>query len=249
MVVTWTCNRYAMGAKRTDWHPPYFGCSLLRSRIADSADHSAWRATRDRPSHRGRSGARRGHSPGGPFPPRRPERTARISTRCVARSFTNSSRAKPRRQSMAAFWDSMADARRCPMSSPATTDEHLRAVGLSRQKLSYLKDLASRVASNELPIETLHELADDEVIGCTRAHQGRRSLDGADVPDVPIGPTGRAARARSRYTEGDPTCLSAAQASAARACAQDRRGVGAVSHGGVLVPLAKSRARGVTHRT
>ena len=51
-----------------------------------------------------------------------------------------------------------------PNELAATTDEQLRAVGLSRQKLSYLKDLASRVASNALPIETLHELADDEVI-------------------------------------------------------------------------------------
>ena len=51
-----------------------------------------------------------------------------------------------------------------PSELAATTDEHLRGVGLSRQKLSYLKDLASRVASNDLPIETLHELADDDVI-------------------------------------------------------------------------------------
>jgi DNA-3-methyladenine glycosylase II len=35
---------------------------------------------------------------------------------------------------------------------------------LSRQKLSYLKDLASRVAANELPIESLHDLSDDDVI-------------------------------------------------------------------------------------
>jgi 3-methyladenine DNA glycosylase/8-oxoguanine DNA glycosylase len=51
-----------------------------------------------------------------------------------------------------------------PHELAATTDERLRAVGLSRQKLSYLKDLASRVASNALPIETLHALADDDVI-------------------------------------------------------------------------------------
>ena len=51
-----------------------------------------------------------------------------------------------------------------PHELATTTDEQLRGVGLSRQKLSYLKDLASRVASSELPIETLHELADDDVI-------------------------------------------------------------------------------------
>jgi len=51
-----------------------------------------------------------------------------------------------------------------PRELADTTDEQLRGVGLSRQKLSYLKDLASRVAMNEVPIETLHELTDDEVI-------------------------------------------------------------------------------------
>ena len=45
-----------------------------------------------------------------------------------------------------------------------TPDDHLRRAGLSRQKLSYLKDLAARVAANELPIEVLHELSDDDVI-------------------------------------------------------------------------------------
>ena len=52
-----------------------------------------------------------------------------------------------------------------PSELAATAEEQLRAVGLSRQKLSYLKDLASRVATSELPIETLHDLDDDEVIG------------------------------------------------------------------------------------
>jgi 3-methyladenine DNA glycosylase/8-oxoguanine DNA glycosylase len=51
-----------------------------------------------------------------------------------------------------------------PQELAATPDEQLRRVGLSRQKLSYLKDLATRVASNEVPIEALHELADDDVI-------------------------------------------------------------------------------------
>jgi DNA-3-methyladenine glycosylase II len=51
-----------------------------------------------------------------------------------------------------------------PQELASTPDERLRGVGLSRQKLSYLKDLASRVAANELPIETLHELPDDGVI-------------------------------------------------------------------------------------
>jgi DNA-3-methyladenine glycosylase II len=51
-----------------------------------------------------------------------------------------------------------------PHELAATPDERLRGVGLSRQKLSYLKDLASRVSAEELPVETLHELPDDAVI-------------------------------------------------------------------------------------
>jgi 3-methyladenine DNA glycosylase/8-oxoguanine DNA glycosylase len=51
-----------------------------------------------------------------------------------------------------------------PEELAATPDERLRAVGLSRQKLSYLKDLAARVAAGDLPIESLHELPDADVI-------------------------------------------------------------------------------------
>jgi DNA-3-methyladenine glycosylase II len=51
-----------------------------------------------------------------------------------------------------------------PAELAATGDEQLRGAGLSRQKLSYLKHLASRVAEGELPIESLHELPDDAVI-------------------------------------------------------------------------------------
>ena len=51
-----------------------------------------------------------------------------------------------------------------PEELASTSDEQLRGVGLSRQKSAYLKDLGARVASGELPIETLHELTDAEVI-------------------------------------------------------------------------------------
>jgi 3-methyladenine DNA glycosylase/8-oxoguanine DNA glycosylase len=43
----------------------------------------------------------------------------------------------------------------------AIPEETLRGVGLSRQKLGYIRDLAARVASGELPIDNLHELDDD----------------------------------------------------------------------------------------
>lgn len=51
-----------------------------------------------------------------------------------------------------------------PGELAATGDEMLRGAGLSRQKLSYLKDLATRVSTGDVPIESLHELPDDEVI-------------------------------------------------------------------------------------
>src|SRR3981081_1472457 len=59
-----------------------------------------------------------------------------------------------------------------PSELAATSDEQLRAVGLSRQKSAYLKDLGARVTSGELPIETLHELTDDEVIAALTQVKG-----------------------------------------------------------------------------
>lgn len=46
----------------------------------------------------------------------------------------------------------------------AAADETLRAAGLSRQKLGYLKDLAARVANGEVPFDTLEQLEDEAII-------------------------------------------------------------------------------------
>lgn len=53
-----------------------------------------------------------------------------------------------------------------PAELLATSDETLRAAGLSRQKLSYLKDLAAKVESGVVPInaETIDHLEDGEII-------------------------------------------------------------------------------------
>jgi 3-methyladenine DNA glycosylase/8-oxoguanine DNA glycosylase len=51
-------------------------------------------------------------------------------------------------------------------------DERLRAAGLSRQKLSYLRDLARRVVAGELAIERLHELADEAIVEALTAVHG-----------------------------------------------------------------------------
>jgi DNA-3-methyladenine glycosylase II len=59
-----------------------------------------------------------------------------------------------------------------PAELVSTTDEQLRSIGLSRQKSAYLKDLGARVALGELPIETLHELTDEEIISALTAVKG-----------------------------------------------------------------------------
>ena len=44
------------------------------------------------------------------------------------------------------------------------TDAQLRSAGLSKQKSSYLKDMAARASRGELDFARLHEMTDDEVI-------------------------------------------------------------------------------------
>jgi DNA-3-methyladenine glycosylase II len=53
-----------------------------------------------------------------------------------------------------------------PSELLATPDETLRAAGLSRQKLSYLKDLAAKVEGGVVPLaaDAIDHLADDEII-------------------------------------------------------------------------------------
>ena len=51
-----------------------------------------------------------------------------------------------------------------PTELLAVADEPLRAAGLSRQKIGYVRDLAARVSSGEVAMERLHELGDEEVI-------------------------------------------------------------------------------------
>ena len=46
----------------------------------------------------------------------------------------------------------------------ATDDERLRSVGLSRQKIASIRDLAAKVAGGEVPIDRLDSMPDDEVI-------------------------------------------------------------------------------------
>ena len=51
-----------------------------------------------------------------------------------------------------------------PEAVHATNDEQLRAAGLSRQKISYLRDLSSKVASGALPLDAVETMDDDDLI-------------------------------------------------------------------------------------
>jgi DNA-3-methyladenine glycosylase II len=59
-----------------------------------------------------------------------------------------------------------------PAELVGTSDDKLRGIGLSRQKSAYLKDLATRVIAGEVPIETLHELDDEEIIAALTRVKG-----------------------------------------------------------------------------
>jgi len=51
-----------------------------------------------------------------------------------------------------------------PENILATSDEDLRSCGLSFQKISYIKDLSSKVKNNEIELDKINLLSDDEVI-------------------------------------------------------------------------------------
>jgi DNA-3-methyladenine glycosylase II len=51
-----------------------------------------------------------------------------------------------------------------PMALAALTDTQLRAVGLSTQKLKYMRDLGTRVQDGSLPLHTLDVMSDEDVI-------------------------------------------------------------------------------------
>ena len=59
-----------------------------------------------------------------------------------------------------------------PDGVPGVPDEQLRAAGLSRQKMSYVRDLARQVAAGALPLETIDRLDDDDVIAALSSVKG-----------------------------------------------------------------------------
>lgn len=59
-----------------------------------------------------------------------------------------------------------------PAELLATPEEQLRAAGLSRQKLSYIRDLARHVEEGLLPVDRLDALDDAEIIAALTAVKG-----------------------------------------------------------------------------
>ena len=59
-----------------------------------------------------------------------------------------------------------------PAELLAAEEAALRAAGLSRQKIRYLRDLAARVERRELDLDTLHQLPDEEVSARITAVKG-----------------------------------------------------------------------------
>ena len=54
----------------------------------------------------------------------------------------------------------------------AADEDELRAAGLSRPKIRYLRDLASHVLTGEVDFDSMHALSDEEVSACITAVKG-----------------------------------------------------------------------------
>ena len=82
-------------------------------------------------------------------------------------------------------------------ASRAIGDEALRAAGMSRQKIAYLRDLCEKISTRALDLDALDALSDEDVDQRARHGQGHRPLVGGDVPDLPAASARRAAGRRS----------------------------------------------------
>ena len=66
----------------------------------------------------------------------------------------------------------IGDGSEAPKRIIATTHEAFRAAGLSTQKAKYVRNLAEHVLDGSLPIDSLHELNDDEIIAALTQVKG-----------------------------------------------------------------------------
>jgi len=66
----------------------------------------------------------------------------------------------------------IGDGAEAPAKIVATSHDALRAAGLSNQKASYVRNLAEHVLDGSLPVNSLHELTDDEIIAALTQVKG-----------------------------------------------------------------------------
>ncbi len=76
--------------------------------------------------------------------------------------------------SASAIWQRLGESAGAvtPQSFLALSDGRLRAVGFSRPKIVYGRDLATAVVEGRIDIEALSRLSDDDVIGALTAQRG-----------------------------------------------------------------------------
>jgi DNA-3-methyladenine glycosylase II len=65
---------------------------------------------------------------------------------------------------IAGRFDALLGGRPTPLAIASVSDAQLRAVGLSGQKIRYMRDLCARVDEGSLPLHRLESLADSQVI-------------------------------------------------------------------------------------
>jgi DNA-3-methyladenine glycosylase II len=59
-----------------------------------------------------------------------------------------------------------------PGALSSLTDEQMRAVGMSRQKIAYFRDLSEKALSGAVPLDSLDVMPDDEVIAALTQVKG-----------------------------------------------------------------------------
>jgi DNA-3-methyladenine glycosylase II len=59
-----------------------------------------------------------------------------------------------------------------PAALSALSDEQMRAVGMSRQKITYFRDLSGKALSGVVPLDALDEMSDEEVIAALTKIKG-----------------------------------------------------------------------------
>jgi DNA-3-methyladenine glycosylase II len=59
-----------------------------------------------------------------------------------------------------------------PAALSALTDDQLRGVGMSRQKIAYFRDLCDKALTGVVPLDALDAMSDDEVIAALTAVKG-----------------------------------------------------------------------------